>query len=48
LEGSNAAPNIIECQQVSRHYGALRAVDGVDLKIAAGETVGIGGPNGAG
>lgn len=48
MEGSNAASNIIECQNVSRHYGALRAVDGVDLKIAAGETVGIGGPNGAG
>ncbi len=40
--------NILECRQVKRHYGALAGVDGVDLKIAAGEAVGIGGPNGAG
>ena len=42
------SPNILECRQVKRHYGALAAVDGIDLKIAAGETIGIGGPNGAG
>jgi len=45
---NNPAPNILECRQVERHYGALAAVDGIDLKIAAGETIGIGGPNGAG
>ena len=39
---------ILECRQVSKHYGGLAAVDGVDLKIDAGETIGIGGPNGAG
>jgi len=39
---------ILECRGVSKHYGALAAVDGIDLKIAANETVGIGGPNGAG
>lgn len=39
---------ILECRGVTRHYGALAAVDGIDLKIAANETVGIGGPNGAG
>lgn len=44
---SPAVP-ILECRGVSRHYGALAAVDGIDLKIAANETVGIGGPNGAG
>lgn len=46
MESTNVP--IIECQNVSRHYGALAAVDGVDLTISAGETIGIGGPNGAG
>lgn len=44
----NPTPKILECRQVQRHYGALAAVDGIDLKIEAGETIGIGGPNGAG
>lgn len=39
---------IIECRQVQKCYGALAAVDGIDLKITDGETIGIGGPNGAG
>jgi len=39
---------ILECRGIKKHYGALTAVDGIDLKIAEGETVGIGGPNGAG
>lgn len=39
---------ILEARGVAKHYGALAAVDGVDLSIMPGETVGIGGPNGAG
>lgn len=39
---------LLECRTVVRHYGALAAVDGVDLRVMPGETVGIGGPNGAG
>src|SRR5260370_4819691 len=31
-----------------RHFGGLRAVDGVDLRIPAGEVYGFLGPNGAG
>jgi ABC-2 type transport system ATP-binding protein len=38
----------IEVEQVSKHYGALRALDGVSLKIEAGEFFGLLGPNGAG
>ena len=39
---------MIEVQDVSKHFGALKAVDGVSLKVAAGEVVGFLGPNGAG
>jgi ABC-2 type transport system ATP-binding protein len=38
----------IEVEQVSKHYGALHALDGVSLKIEAGEFFGLLGPNGAG
>lgn len=43
-----SGPPLLECRNVAKHYGALAAVDGVDLVISPGETVGIGGPNGAG
>jgi putative ABC transport system ATP-binding protein len=33
---------------VSRHYGALRALDGVDLTIARGEWLAVMGPSGSG
>jgi ABC-2 type transport system ATP-binding protein len=33
---------------VTKTYGAVRAVDGLDLEIRAGETVALLGPNGAG
>ena len=39
---------ILECRNVSKHYGALAAVESVDLTVTPGETIGIGGPNGAG
>lgn len=39
---------ILQCSAVAKHYGALAAVDGVDITVMPGETVGIGGPNGAG
>lgn len=39
---------LLECRRVEKRYGALRAVDGIDLAVVPGETVGIGGPNGAG
>jgi branched-chain amino acid transport system ATP-binding protein len=34
--------------QVRRQFGALAALDGVDLAVGPGEAVGIVGPNGAG
>lgn len=39
---------VIELQDVTKAYGEVRAADGVDLAIGAGEVVAILGPNGAG
>ncbi|SCU98183.1 Copper transport ATP-binding protein NosF [Cupriavidus necator] len=38
----------IELRGVTRHYGAVRAVDGVDLQVRRGEMFGLIGHNGAG
>jgi branched-chain amino acid transport system ATP-binding protein len=39
---------LLELEGVSRVYGGLRAVDGVDLRLDAGARHGLIGPNGAG
>jgi branched-chain amino acid transport system ATP-binding protein len=39
---------LLQLHGVARVYGGLRAVDGVDLDIAAGSRHGLIGPNGAG
>jgi ABC-2 type transport system ATP-binding protein len=38
----------IRCRGLIKNYAALRAVDGLDLEIHAGECFGLLGPNGAG
>jgi branched-chain amino acid transport system ATP-binding protein len=38
----------LSCQGLSRSFGALRAVDGVDLDVAPGSRHALIGPNGAG
>jgi ABC-2 type transport system ATP-binding protein len=44
----NGAGPVVSFENVSKHYGSLRAVDGLNLDLRAGETVALLGPNGAG
>jgi branched-chain amino acid transport system ATP-binding protein len=39
---------VLECRGVTKSFGALMALNGVDLTLEAGEILGIIGPNGAG
>jgi branched-chain amino acid transport system ATP-binding protein len=39
---------ILRLDSLTRSFGSLKAVDGVDLEIGPGEALGIIGPNGAG
>jgi branched-chain amino acid transport system ATP-binding protein len=40
--------DVLRCEEVSRSFGALRAVDGVTLSVARGARHALIGPNGAG
>ncbi len=39
---------VVETRGLSRHFASIKAVDGVDLRVQAGETYGLLGPNGCG
>jgi len=39
---------VLDLQGVSKHFGGVRAVDGLDLTVARGEILGLIGPNGSG
>lgn len=39
---------VIRTEALHKHFGSLRAVDGVDLAVQAGEIYGLLGPNGSG
>jgi ribose transport system ATP-binding protein len=45
---SAARPNIVKLDGVEKHFGAVRALDGVDFAVDAGECIGLVGHNGAG
>jgi ribose transport system ATP-binding protein len=45
---SGARANIVRLDGVEKHFGAVRALDGVDFAVDAGECVGLVGHNGAG
>ncbi len=46
--GWREEPASLELREIAKHYGGLRAVDGVSTVAEPGEVLGIAGPNGAG
>jgi iron(III) transport system ATP-binding protein len=42
------APVVVACRGLHRHFGDVRAVDGVDLTVRAGEIAALLGPSGCG
>jgi len=42
------APAAISCRDVSKRYGSVLALDGLDLEVPSGSVFGFLGPNGAG
>lgn len=42
------AEPVISCTNLRKHYPDVKAVDGIDLEVLAGECFGLLGPNGAG
>jgi branched-chain amino acid transport system ATP-binding protein len=39
---------LLRTERISKHFGGLKALDGVDLVLERGEILGVIGPNGAG
>jgi ABC-type branched-subunit amino acid transport system ATPase component len=39
---------VLELDNLTKHFGGVRAVDGVSLKVNSGEVLGLIGPNGSG
>jgi len=48
VQGTQPSAAAIELHGIGRSFGAVRAVDGVDLRLELGEIVALLGPNGAG
>ena len=42
------SPPLVATRAISKSFGGLKAVDGVDLELAQGKILGVIGPNGAG
>lgn len=41
-------PAILELRNVSKHFGAIQALDGINVRLGQGEVIGLMGDNGAG
>src|SRR3954470_4496040 len=48
MTGARGEPPTVSSQRLTKTYGALSAVDHVDLEVGAGDVYGLLGPNGAG
>ena len=48
LAAPNAGPPLLLCRGLTRSFGAVRALRGVDFSVGAGRTHGLVGENGAG
>ncbi|HEU5470433.1 MAG TPA: branched-chain amino acid ABC transporter ATP-binding protein/permease [Actinophytocola sp.] len=46
VDGAETA--LVECDELTKNFGGVRAVAGLSLRIRAGELVGLIGPNGSG
>jgi ABC-type sugar transport system ATPase subunit len=47
-EHTEAAPPVLAVRGVTKRFGGVRALDGVDLTLRAGEVRALAGENGAG
>ena len=45
---SDGEEAVVECRGVTKYFGGVRALEGVDFTIREGEIVGLVGPNGSG
>jgi branched-chain amino acid transport system ATP-binding protein len=48
MAGAESGRLLLQAEGVTKTFGALRVLEGVDFALSAGESVGIVGPNGAG
>ncbi len=48
VEETPAAETLIAVEDLAKHYGPIRAVDGVTFEVRRGDILGFMGPNGAG
>ncbi len=47
-DATPAAETLVEVENLAKHYGPIRAVDGISFKVGRGDVLGFMGPNGAG
>src|SRR5688572_26751416 len=47
-QATGRPPLLLEATGIAKHFGGVKALDGVDFQVREGETVGLVGPNGSG